>query len=107
MARYKNLGNAISIPIKDEYEIIAFITLANKEKSEFKCDLSLRDVEAGMIIELDKSPTLISAYKTVRADVLNNIQKLIDNGYFDKDVATMSNLYDCMTQLRNLIHKED
>ena len=96
MRRYKNLGTPIEVQIKDEYSVVAFINLTNKEKSEYKCDLHIRDNEAGLIMDINKSATLTSDFKSVKANVTAKLSQLIDNGYFDDDVQGMKNVYDCL-----------
>lgn len=96
MRRYKNLGTPIEVQIKDEYSVVAFINLIDKEKSEYRCDLHIRDNESGLMMEIDKSPTLASDFKSVKANVTAKLSQLIDNGYFDNDVQGMKNVYDCL-----------
>ena len=96
MRRYKNLGTPIEVQIKDEYSVVAFINLTDKEKSEYRCDLHIRDNESGLIMEIDKPATLTSDFKSVKANVTEKLSQLIDNGYFDDDVQGMKNVYDCL-----------
>lgn len=96
MRRYKKLGDPIEVQIKDEYYVVAFINLVNKEKSEYRCDLHIRDKESGMMMEMDKSPTLTSNFKNVKVSVTEKLSQLIDNGYFDEYVQGISNIYNCL-----------
>ena len=96
MRRYKNLGTPIEVQIKDEYSVVAFINITDKEKSEYKCDLHIRDNEAGLMMDIDKSPTLTSDFKSAKVNVTAKLSQLIDNGYFDDDVQMMKNVYDCL-----------
>ena len=96
MRRYKNLGTPIEVQIKDEYSVVAFINLIDKEKSEYRCDLHIRDNESGLMMEIDKSPTLASDFKSVKANVTAKLSQLIENGYFDDDVQGMKNVYECL-----------
>ena len=96
MRRYKNLGTPIEVQIKDEYSVVAFINLNDKEKSEYRCDLHIRDNESGLMMDIDKSPTLTSDFKSAKVNVTAKLSQLIDNGYFDDDVQMMKNVYDCL-----------
>ena len=91
MRRYKNLGTPIEVQLKDEYSVVAFINLVDKEKLEYKCDLHIRDNESGLMMEIDKSPTLTSDFKSVKVNVTAKLSKLIDD-----DVQGMKNVYDCL-----------
>lgn len=96
MRRYKNLGTPIEVQIKDEYSVVAFINLIDRKKSEYRCDLHIRDNESGLMMEIDKSATLTSDLKSVKVNVTAKLSQLIDNGYFDDDVQGMKNVYDCL-----------
>lgn len=100
--RYENLGNPIEIKIKDNYYVVAFIKLINKETSEFMCNLHIRNKEAGMMVEIDKNPTIKSSPKEVKSNVHKNLLNLIKNGYFDDDVEHQEYLYECMEALYKL-----
>ncbi|HKM01734.1 MAG TPA: hypothetical protein VJ083_06745 [Sedimentibacter sp.] len=98
MKRYENLGTPIEIQIQDEYYVVAFINLVNKEKSEYKCDLHIRDKEAGIMMELesDQEFTLLSAFKTVKVDVTAKLSELINNGCFTEQIEYIKKVYECM-----------
>lgn len=96
MRRYKNLGTPIEVQIKDEYYVVAFINLISKEKSEYRCDLHIRDNESGLMMEIDKTATIVSDYKNVKVNVTAKLSQLIDNRYFDDDVQGIKNIYECL-----------
>lgn len=96
MKRYKNLGTPIEVQIRDEFSVVAFINLINKEKLEYRCDLHIRDIESGFMMEIDKTATIVSDYKNVKVNVTAKLSQLIDNGYFDEDVQGMKNIYECL-----------
>src|SRR5574344_114447 len=105
MRRYKNLGTPIEVQIKDEFYVVAFINLIDREKSEYKCDLHIRDKESGFMMEIDKSPTLTYDFKSVKVNVMAKLSKLIDNKYFDDDVKILDNLISCINALLDLQKK--
>lgn len=105
MKRYENLGMPIEVQIKDEFYVVAFINLIDREKSEYKCDLHVRDKESGFMMEIDRPLTLTSNFKKIKFDVTVKLSELIDNGYFDDDVKSLDNLISCMNALLDLQKK--
>ena len=102
MGNYKKMGDGIEVPIKDEYFIVAFINLIDKEKSIYQCDLHIRDKESDMMIRLEKTPIIISDKKNIRGDVAHKLSELIQAKYFDKSVEDIKFLYECTEKLLNI-----
>lgn len=96
---YVKRGPVIDVQIRDEYYVSAAINPTNIDKTEFICKLSIHDTEAGMSIEIDKTITLSSTFKTVNKDVTTKLNELIDIGEFDNNVADIENMLNFLTEL--------